>query len=244
VSRKCLSSCRRHWIANDIRFRRSPLTNASAALARGERLNIRALKPASRCAGTILRRETIVSAEDANLVRRCLKGEESAIQALVERFQPDVFGLCVRLLHHRHDAEDVTQEVFLRIFRSLKKWDSTRPLRPWIVSIAINRCRTWMTQRSKLPETADYLQESAASPPTDDGAELVREIRDALVELRWEYRSVFVMYHERGMPYEEIAEAIEKPIGTVKTWLHRARLEILDRLRRRGMISEVEHELP
>jgi len=72
----------------------------------------------------------------------------------------------------------------------------------------------------------------------------VREIHAALHELRWEYRSVFVMFHERGLPYEEIAEAIEKPIGTVKTWLHRARLEVLDRLRRRGMISEVEHELP
>ena len=72
----------------------------------------------------------------------------------------------------------------------------------------------------------------------------MREIQAALQELRWEYRSVFVMFHERGLPYEEIAEAIEKPIGTVKTWLHRARLEVLERLRRRGMISEVEHELP
>ena len=86
-----------------------------------------------------------VSAEDAILVRRCLKGDESAIQALVERYQSDVFGLCVRLLHHRHDAEDVTQEVFLRIFRSLKRWDSSRPLKPWVMGITVNRCRTWMS---------------------------------------------------------------------------------------------------
>jgi RNA polymerase sigma factor (sigma-70 family) len=90
----------------------------------------------------------------------------------------------------------------------------------------------------------DYLQETASSVPADDSAELVREIKEALRELRWEYRSVFVMFHEHGLPYDEIAEALDKPVGTVKTWLHRARLEVLERLRRRGMLSEVEHELP
>jgi RNA polymerase sigma-70 factor (ECF subfamily) len=185
-----------------------------------------------------------VTGEDAILVRRCLKGEEAAIHALVERYQSDVFGLCVRLLHHRQDAEDVTQEVFLRIFRSLKRWDSSRPLKPWVMGITVNRCRTWMTQRARRPELVDYLHETASARPLDDGVELAREIQAAVADLRWEYRSVFVMFHERGLPYDEIAEAIEKPIGTVKTWLHRARLEILDRLRRRGMITEVEHELP
>jgi RNA polymerase sigma factor (sigma-70 family) len=185
-----------------------------------------------------------VSAEDAILVRRCLKGDESAVQALIERFQSDVLGLCVRLLQHRQDAEDMTQEVFLRIFRSLKRWDSSRPLKPWIMGITVNRCRTLMVQRAKRPELVDYLQETASREPADDGSELVREIQAALKELRWEYASVFVMYHENGLPYEEIAEAMEKPVGTVKTWLHRARLEILERLRRRGMIAEVEHELP
>jgi RNA polymerase sigma-70 factor (ECF subfamily) len=147
-------------------------------------------------------------------------------------------------LHHRQDAEDVTQEVFLRIFRSLKRWDSARPLKPWVMGITVNRCRTWISQRVKRPELVDYLHETASKEPADDGVELGREIQAAVREMRWEYRSVFVMFHERGLPYEDIAEAMEKPVGTVKTWLHRARLEVLDHLRRRGMISEVEHELP
>jgi RNA polymerase sigma factor (sigma-70 family) len=163
---------------------------------------------------------------------------------LVDCFQAEVFGLCVRILSHRHDAEDVAQEVFLRVFRSLRRWDDTRPLKPWIMGIAVNRCRTWLAQRARRPELVDYLHDTVAGPAPDDSAELVSEIQAALHEMRTEYRSVFVLFHEHGQPYEEIAVALGRPVGTIKTWLHRARLEVLDRLRRRGMISEVGHELP
>jgi RNA polymerase sigma-70 factor (ECF subfamily) len=181
-----------------------------------------------------------VSGEDAVLVRRCLRKDARAIRQLVERFQAEVYGLCIRLLHHRHDAEDVTQEVFLRVFRSLKGWDAARPLRPWVMGIAVNRCRTWLTQRNRRPELADYLHETVASPLPDDSSELLVEIQAALGTLRLEYRTVFVMFHEQGQPYEEIALALERPVGTIKTWLHRARLEILERLRSRGMVPAEE----
>ncbi|MBY0233010.1 MAG: RNA polymerase sigma factor [Gemmataceae bacterium] len=176
------------------------------------------------------------------LVRRCLRGDHAATGQLVARFQGDVYGLCVRLLHDRHEAEDVAQEVFLRVFRSLKGWDESRPLKPWVMSIAVNRCRTCLAQRARRPEAVDFLGETVASPPGDDSGELVREIRAALDGLRLEYRTVFVLFHEQGQGYEDIARAIERPVGTVKTWLHRARLEVLDRLRKRGMVSDPQGE--
>jgi RNA polymerase sigma factor (sigma-70 family) len=181
-----------------------------------------------------------MSTDDASLVKRCLRGDADGIRQLVSRFQSDVYGLCVRLLHHRHDAEDVTQEVFLRIFRSLRGWDASRPLKPWIMGIAVNRCRTWLVQRARRPEAVDYLQETLAAQPADDSTELLVEIQSALSELRLEYRTVFVLFHEQGQPYEEIAQALDRPVGTIKTWLHRARLEILERLRQRGMVGEEE----
>lgn len=182
--------------------------------------------------------------EEAVLVRRCLRGDAEAIHQLVERFQTGIFGLCIRLLGHCQDAEDVTQEVFLRVFRSLRRWDPNRPLKPWIMGIAVNRCRTWLTRRARRPESVDYLEETISAPPTDDSAELLREIEAALEELRPEFREVFLLFHEQGQPYEDIARMLQRPVGTIKTWLHRARLEVLDRLKQRGMVTEVNHELP
>jgi RNA polymerase sigma factor (sigma-70 family) len=178
-----------------------------------------------------------VGDDDVTLVRRCRRNDPAAVRALVERFQGAVFGLCVRLLGHRHDAEDVAQEVFLRVFRSLRSWDAARPLKPWVLSIAVNRCRTWLARRTRRPELADYLHDTAAAPPADDSGELAREIERALAGLRSEYRRVFVLFHQQGQPYEAIAAAVGRPVGTVKTWLHRARLELLDALRRRGMVE-------
>jgi RNA polymerase sigma-70 factor (ECF subfamily) len=175
---------------------------------------------------------------DAVLVKRCLTGDPAATRELVERFQTDVLAVCRRLLAHLHDAEDVAQEVFLRVFRSLNRWDNARPLRPWVLGIAVNRCRTWISRRAKRPTLADYLDETSDDKPADDSAELVREIRIAVDSLRDEYREVFVLFHEHGQAYEEIAEVVGRPVGTVKTWLHRARLEVLDRLRSRGLVPD------
>ena len=179
-----------------------------------------------------------VTDDEPSLVKRCLAGDSASIRQLIARYESDVFGLSMRVLAHRQDAEDVTQETFVRVFRSLKRWDSARPLRPWILRIAFNRCRTWMSQRARRPELVDYLQETAGKEVPDDAAELAGEIQISLLALRPEFRSVFVMFHDQGMSYEEIAEVHERPVGTIKTWLHRTRMEVLNHLRKRGMVPD------
>lgn len=175
---------------------------------------------------------------EARLVRRCLEGNPEAIRWLVTHYQDDVFSLCVRLLRHRQDAEDVCQEVFLRVYRSLRTWDSSRPLRPWIMGIAVNRCKTWLMRKARSPEQLEYLQDLAAGPPPeDDFRELFHEIQLALGELREEYRAVFHLFHEEGQPYDAIARSMRRPVGTIKIWLHRARVKVLSKLRLRGMVQ-------
>ncbi|MDT9121549.1 sigma factor-like helix-turn-helix DNA-binding protein, partial [Escherichia coli] len=79
--------------------------------------------------------------------------------------------------------------------------------------IAVNRCRTWLSQRARRPELVDYLHDTLADQPADDSLGLLTEIRAGLDELRLEYRTVFVLFHEQGQPYEDIAAIMGRPIG-------------------------------
>ena len=139
---------------------------------------------------------------------------------------------------HRHDAEDVAQETFLRALRGIGGFDAGRPIRPWLLGIAANRCRTALTRRGRRPgpvEAARALECVDPRPTLADPDDLAGELARALEQLRPEYRAVFTLFHEQNLPYEEIAQAIGRPIGTVKTWLHRARAELAGHLSRRDV---------
>jgi len=173
-----------------------------------------------------------------DLVRRCLAGESAAVTDLIARFRTEIYSLCVRMLRHHQDAEDVSQEIFLRVVRNLNRWDATRPLRPWIMTIAVNRCRTWLGKRSRLPQTTEAVNDLAARADPEPPGELMTALAVAVGNLRTDYREVFVLYHEQGHPYEAIAEVVGRPVGTVKTWLHRARIEVMTALREAGLAEE------
>jgi RNA polymerase sigma-70 factor (ECF subfamily) len=181
--------------------------------------------------------------DDAALVQRCLGGEEAAARELVERFQALVFSLCFRMLGQREDAEDVAQDVFLRTFRSLKGWDSARSLKPWILAIAANRCRTALTQRPRIPSGGSLHLDQAVAANPNPSRDLADELETAVCELRDDYRLCFLLFYQEDLSCAEIANVMNCPEGTVKTWLHRARRELAERLRRRGVVPHVEYQL-
>jgi len=174
-----------------------------------------------------------------NLVRRCLDGDQFAMGELVHRFQGQVFGLCYRMLGNRQDAEDVAQETFLRVLKNLARWDPTRRFEPWLLAIAANRCRTALATRQRRPSLQPLL-EPPPSRPQDDGTagHLAEEVAQGLQSLRPDYREAFVLFHENELSYEEIAAAIKRPLGTIKTWIHRARRELIQYLVDREVIAE------
>lgn len=181
--------------------------------------------------------------DDGDLVRGCLAGDETALRGFVSKHQPAVFGLCFRMLGHREDAEDVAQETFLRAFRNLKQWDPTRPLKPWLLTIAANRCRTCLSQRSRRTVSTEFAEEAADRRLPTVPSDLAEELQRALEGLREEYRMCFVLYHQNELSLADIAEIVESPEGTVKTWLFRARRELAEHLQRRGIVPQVNHEL-
>ncbi len=181
--------------------------------------------------------------EIQSLVVRCRGGEPDAIHDLVERFRGRVFALCYRMLGHRQDAEDMVQESFSRAIRSLSRWDEQRPFVPWLLAIAGNRCRTLLSRRKRLPQPS--LTEVVDLTTDASGhEELAEELTLALGELRPEHQQAFLLFHEDELSYQEISARMGVPLGTVKTWVHRARRAIVERLHERGVVEEVRDAMP
>lgn len=182
--------------------------------------------------------------DDGELVRSCLSGDAEACRSFVRQYQSAVFGVCYRMVGHREDAEDVAQEVFLRAFRNLHRWDSARPLVPWLLTITINRCRTWLSRHSsRRMLSAEVVEEPRDRDSAPDRSDLGEELQRALERLREEYRACFVLYHLNDLNLDEISEIVGSPKGTIKTWLHRARRELAEELQRRGIVPQMTHEL-
>ncbi len=158
---------------------------------------------------------------------------------LIQRFRGRVYGLCYRMLGQREDAEDATQETFVRVVRNLHRWDPTRAFEPWLLTIAGNRCRTRLAKRMRRPGTItlDYPIEDQ-SVQIRRGKLLAEEMEHVLGTIRQEYRDAFLLFHKQEMCYNEISESLDVPLGTVKTWVHRARRELIVKLRKRGVLSD------
>ncbi|HEY1065103.1 MAG TPA: RNA polymerase sigma factor [Pirellulales bacterium] len=183
------------------------------------------------------------SSEVRALIERCLNSDQIAMRELMALYKSLVFGLCLRMLGHREDAEDVTQEVFVRVFRSLKSWDATREFRPWLLAIAGNRCRTMLAARKRRAQPMEFVDDLPdPTPDRQDERTLAEELMLALKDVREEYRRAFLLFHEQELSYAEIAAAMDVPVGTIKTWVHRARRELIERLHRRGVVLEVKNE--
>ena len=172
------------------------------------------------------------------IVDRYLNGHESAFGDLIQRFRGRVYGLCFRMLRQREDAEDATQETFLRVAKNLHRWDPTRSFEPWLLTIAGNRCRTRLAKRTRRP------QEISLEHPVEDRSMqtkqtqlLSEELELALQDIRTDYRRAFELFHHSQLEYQQIAEQLDVPLGTVKTWVHRARQEILQKLSKREVVS-------
>jgi RNA polymerase sigma-70 factor (ECF subfamily) len=179
------------------------------------------------------------------LVQRCLSGDQSAMLALVERFRGQVFGLCYRMLGQRQDAEDCAQETFVRVLKNLHRWDPGRDFEPWLLAIAGNRCRTALSSRKRRPVSDGMVEQLPDDAPDERAAQhLGEEVQLALAIVRVEYRQAFVLFHEHELSYAEIAESMSVPLGTVKTWVHRARKELIEELRRRGVVPEPRNAVP
>jgi RNA polymerase sigma-70 factor (ECF subfamily) len=187
-----------------------------------------------------------ISGDEAELVRRCLAGDERAYRQLVERYQRPVFNLALRMVRRAEDAEDVTQEAFVRMFRALDRYDPTRPFQAWLFTIASRLCIDHLRRRRLAPisltqtgrDEEEYtieVEDPGLKP--DESASHAQEeqrTRDLIDSLPPHYRIVVILRHQQDLSYEEIAETLHMPLGTVKARIHRARELLKNRIGKTG----------
>lgn len=180
---------------------------------------------------------------DQQVVELARKGREPAYRELIGRYQRPVFSLIYRLVRDREKAEDLAQDTFIKVLNAIDRYDPTFKFSSWIFKIAHNTALDQL--RRKEPETlsldgsphartAAEVEASTITPASGDenpeqytaSKEIGGVIEQAIDRLRPEYRTAILLCHVEGRPYEEIAQIMDVPLGTVKTYIHRARNEL------------------
>jgi RNA polymerase sigma-70 factor (ECF subfamily) len=188
-------------------------------------------------------RAPLHSISDQEVVVRARDGEEAAYRELVRRYERPVFSLIYRMVRDREIAEDLSQETFIKVLNAIASYRPEFKFSSWVFKIANNTAIDHLRRReldtlslegsphAATPEameaTALQLGTGVASPLDDVASrELGGEIEAAINRLRPEYRSCILLRHVEGRAYEEIADILGLPLGTVKTYIHRARNEL------------------
>jgi RNA polymerase sigma-70 factor, ECF subfamily len=184
--------------------------------------------------------------EERQLVRLAQSGEEAAFEELIRRHQQRVFGLVSGILRRREDVEDVVQQVFLKVFVSLKRFDQRAAFSTWLYKISVNECWDYLRKKKVRPLVyeADLSEEqvsrldgvvSADQPPasSSDRAE-ARDLLERMMEkLPEQDRQLLVLKEVEGFSVQELAEILDLNVNTVKVRLFRARARLMDVYRRR-----------
>lgn len=166
--------------------------------------------------------------DEAFLISRATTGDQAAFGALVERYQNAIYNLAYRMLGSPEEAEDAAQEIFVRVYRQLARYDRERKFSTWVLTIATNYCIDQLRRRRMQLVPLENIVPWARSRETGpEGEALDREARDEvqglLRELPEKYRAVLILRYWQDLSCAEIAEVLQLPEGTVKTQLHRAR---------------------
>jgi RNA polymerase sigma-70 factor (ECF subfamily) len=175
--------------------------------------------------------------DDALLVRRCLRGEDAAFAVLVQRHQKAVFNLALRMLKDYQEAQEITQEVFIKAYEKLDTFDERFKFFSWIYRMAVNAALNRAKRRRRFDALAEDSDYASASPnPHEDyeESETDENVQRALMLLKPDYRAVLVLKHFEGLSYEEIGEALGIPEKTVKSRLFTARQMLKDVLLKQG----------
>ncbi len=180
---------------------------------------------------------------DTELIAASLAGDTAAFGELVSRYQNRLYHSLVHMLGSAEDAKDVAQDAFVLAFQKLSTFRGDAQFYSWLFRIAMNAAVNFRRRVRSLGASIDAAKERIGTEPADlrrdarpeqplEQAERQRIVRAALAQLSDEFRTPLVLCEMEGLKYEEIAELLKCPIGTVRSRIHRARLELREKLQR------------
>ncbi|MDO9026070.1 RNA polymerase sigma factor RpoE [Zwartia sp.] len=182
---------------------------------------------------------------DAELVARVQRGDKQAFDLLVLKYQRKIMRLLSRMIRDPSEIEDVAQEAFIKAYRALPQFRGESAFYTWLYRIAINTARNWLAQNNRRPSTpsaqesedgetfdaTDNLTDSSNPESEMASRQIADTVNKAINDLPEDLRNAIVMREIDGMSYEDIAESMSCPIGTVRSRIFRAREAIATRLR-------------
>jgi RNA polymerase sigma-70 factor, ECF subfamily len=191
------------------------------------------LGAARRCASD---RQHDVKEEDIQLVARARSGDERAFRALVEKYERPVFSICLRMVRNRDEATDLSQDSFIKVFASLDRYNPAYAFSSWLFKITSNLCIDYLRKRrvETYPmdepidgDNGEIRRQYEAPDPNPEEVFVRREkmgrLEAAIDALPEHYRIMLILRHQEDLSYEEIADNLSIPLGTVKARIHRAR---------------------
>ena len=196
---------------------------------------------------------TVHRTSDEVLVQRFKNGDRRAFSELIDRHQNRVYSLCYRWMGNQQAAEEVTQEVFVSLFRSLERFRGDSKFSTWLHRVTVNHCKNQNLYRQRrahgrhesldsAPEDGAVRQIPSTGPSTDSGAfqtEAEKMLHEGLAALDEDHRQIILLRDLEDLSYEEISSLLDLPKGTVKSRLHRARVELARQLSMRMTAADV-----
>jgi RNA polymerase sigma-70 factor (ECF subfamily) len=196
--------------------------------------------------GAVLEEKTHITAgsrPDDHLVARAQSGDVDAFEELVKRYRNDVYGLAYQYMRNREEAWDISQEVFIKAYRSLGGFRGESGFKTWLMRITSNQCKDHLKKR-KLPVVdlgeEDHEQFAGNEPNAGeraDATELGRAIEKAVDALPEIHRTAFVLREYQDLSYQEMADVMQCNIGTVMSRLHHARKKLQQALQGMGVLE-------